>query len=455
MCADIYIFVFLRSMKSMNKEILRIAIPNIVSSITVPLMGIFSTAIAGHWGDSAQTIGALAIGVSIFNFIYWNCSFVRMGTSGFTAQAFGAGDFHETTIMLARAVAVSLLLGVAILVLQYPLGELSLWAMNGNAMVADYFYARVWAVPAGIMLFGLNGWFTGMQNAIIPMCTSITVNVVHVLLSLWFVFGFDMGIVGIAYASVVAQWSGLLISLLLLIVCFRKTLRRIDIREAFDLRPLREFFRVNADIIIRTFCIVAVYTFFTGASARMGDADILAVNAMLMQIFTLFSYMNDGFAFAAEALTGRFVGARDEVSLHRCVRRCLGWTFLTSFVCIAIYVGWWRDIFMLFVSQNSADSASLLAVAGRYIGWVMVIPLAAAIPFMLDGVMVGATMTRIMRNSMLLSTAAYFAIFYCFSPFVGNDALWLAFTLYMVIRGVLQYYMSHRLDDVYCCAREN
>lgn len=449
----IIFFVFLSPMKSMNREIFRIAIPNIISSITVPLMGIFSTAIAGHWGDSAQTIGALAIGVSIFNFIYWNCSFVRMGTSGFTAQAFGAGDFRETTLMLARAAAVSVLLGLAILVFQYPLGELSLWAMNGNAMVADYFYARIWAVPAGIMLFGLNGWFTGMQNAVIPMCTSITVNVVHVLCSLWFAFGFDMGIVGIAYASVVAQWSGVLMAVVLLVLFFRKTLRPVSLRETFDLRPMREFFRVNADIIVRTFCIVAVYTFFTGASARMDDAAILAVNTMLMQIFTLFSYMNDGFAFAAEALTGRFVGARDEVSLRRCVRHCLAWSFVTSFICIAIYLGWWEDIFMLFLRNNSADSASLLAVAGSYIGWVMAIPLAAAIPFLLDGVMVGATLTRIMRNSMLLSTAAYFAIFYGLSPFVGNDALWCAFTLYMVIRGILQYYMSHRLGDVYRRAR--
>ena len=168
----------------MNREIFRIAVPNIISNITVPLMGIFSTAIAGHCGDSAATIGALAIGVSIFNFIYWNCSFIRMGTSGITAQAFGAKDFTTTTAMLVRAVGISAILGVLMLILQYPLGEFSLWMMNGNQMVSDYFYARIWAVPAGIMLFGLNGWFTGMQNAVIPMVTSITINVLHVLLVL-------------------------------------------------------------------------------------------------------------------------------------------------------------------------------------------------------------------------------------------------------------------------------
>ncbi len=433
----------------MNKEIFRIAVPNIISSITVPLMGIFSTAIAGHWGDPRQTIGALAVGVSIFNFIYWNCAFVRMGTSGFTAQAYGAGNFVETTAMLARAVVVSLFLGLAILLLQYPLGELSLWIMNGNSMVSDYFYARIWAVPAGIMLFGLNGWFTGMQNAVIPMTTSIAVNVVHVACSLWFVFGCDMGIVGIAYAAVVAQWCGMLLSVVLLIIFFRHTLRHIDIRAAFDLKPMKEFFRVNADIIIRTFCICMVYTFFTAASARMEDDTVLAVNTMLMQLFTLFSYMNDGFAYAAEALTGRFVGARDVVSLRRCLRRCIVWAMATALFCVAIYVGWWRDILALFTRDGANDAAQMIDVASRYVGWVIAIPLAAAMPFLMDGVMVGATLTRILRNSMLLSTAAYFAIYYALHPLIGNDALWLAFTLYMALRGVAQYFMSDRLRAVY------
>ena len=433
----------------MNKEIFRIAVPNIISSITVPLMGIFSTAIAGHWGDPRQTIGALAVGVSIFNFIYWNCAFVRMGTSGFTAQAYGAGNFVETTAMLARAVVVSLFLGLAILLLQYPLGELSLWIMNGNSMVSDYFYARIWAVPAGIMLFGLNGWFTGMQNAVIPMTTSIAVNVVHVACSMWFVFGCDMGIVGIAYAAVVAQWCGMLLSVVLLIIFFRHTLRHIDIRAAFDLKPMKEFFRVNADIIIRTFCICMVYTFFTAASARMEDDTVLAVNTMLMQLFTLFSYMNDGFAYAAEALTGRFVGARDVVSLRRCLRRCVVWAMATALFCVAIYVGWWRDILALFTRDGANDAAQMIDVASRYVGWVIAIPLAAAMPFLMDGVMVGATLTRILRNSMLLSTAAYFAIYYALHPLIGNDALWLAFTLYMALRGVAQYFMSDRRRAVY------
>ena len=342
---------------NMNREILRIALPNIVSNITVPLMGIVSTAIAGHWGaDSAATIGALAIGVSIFNFIYWNCSFVRMGTSGLTAQAFGAGDFRECTNMLARALSVSAVMGVLMILLQYPVGELALWAMNGSEMTRDYFYARIWAVPAGIVLFGFNGWFTGMQNAIFPMLTAVTVNIVHILCSLWFAFGMDMGIVGIAYASVIAQWTGVALSALLLAAKYRPILTGIDWSEVLDLKPLKTFFIINRDIILRTFCIVAVYTFFTGASARMDDPALLAVNTLLLQLFTLFSYMNDGFAYAAEALTGRFIGARDSVSLRDCLRRCIAWGTLVSVVFVGIYLVWWRDLVGVFVDHSAPNA---------------------------------------------------------------------------------------------------
>lgn len=431
----------------MNKEIFRLAIPNMISNITVPLMGIFSTAIAGHLGDGAHTIGALAVGVSIFNFIYWNCSFVRMSTSGFTAQAFGAGRFAETTAVLVRAVVVSLFLGVLLVSLQRPLGEFALWVMNGDDMVADYFYARIWAVPAGIMLFGLNGWFTGMQNAVIPMITAIVVNLFHVVFSLWFVFGEEMGIAGIAYAAVVAQWSGMAVAVVMLIVKFRKMLRPVKLAEVLALAPMREFFRANADIMIRTFCIVAVYTFFTAASARLGDTVLLAVNSMLMQLFTLFSYMNDGFAYAAEALTGRFIGANNRQSLRKAVRYSLVWTFAIALFCIVIYVGWWREILDLFIDDEGVQRQHFFEVAERYVGWVIAIPLLSAFSFLIDGVLVGATLTRTMRDTMVLATIAYFAVYFATRSYLGNDAIWLAFASYMVMRGVLQYLMSSHVRD--------
>lgn len=433
----------------MNREILRIALPNIISNITVPIMGIAGTMIAGHLGDSVATIGALAIGVSIFNFIYWNCSFIRMGTSGITAQAFGAGDNRTTTLMLARAITVSLVVGLIAIILQRPLGLGALAIMNGNELVSDYFFARIWAVPAGVLLFGLNGWLTGMQNAIIPMIVAVMVNTIHVACSIWFAFPLGMGIVGIAYASVVAQWTGVIITAAITWWHFRKSFVAIKWREVIDMQAMKEFFLINRDIIVRTLCIVATYTFFTAASARMGDDNILAVNTILLQLFTLFSYMNDGFAYAAEALTGRFIGARDVGSLRKAVRGCVIWCLVVAIIYIGVYIGWWRDLLMLFISSDAQDAEVLLDYAGRYIGWIIAIPLAAAMPFVMDGIMVGATQSRIMRDSMILSTIAYFALFYAFKPIIGNNALWLAFSSYMFLRGALQYFMSHRLHKIY------
>mgnify|MGYP001025209026 FL=1 len=434
---------------SMNREILRLALPNIVSNITVPLMGIVSTAIAGHWGaDTAATIGALAIGVSIFNFIYWNCSFVRMGTSGLTAQAFGAGNYRECTNMLVRALAVAVVMGVVMVALQYPVGEAALWALNGSEMTREYFYTRIWAVPAGILLFGFNGWFTGMQNAVIPMCTAVTVNIVHMLCSLWFAFGLDLGIVGIAYASIIAQWTGVVLAAVLLLVRYRRLLTAVDWSEVLDMTPLKTFFRINRDIILRTFCIVAVYTFFTGASARMDDPALLAVNTLLLELFTLFSYMNDGFAYAAEALTGRFIGARDGASLRACLHRCLAWGTAIALLFVGVYLVWWRELVGLFMDPAAPNAAALTELAGHYVVWVILIPVASAMPFIMDGIMVGATQTRVMRNSMFGATAAYFAIFWLGRPLIGNNALWLAFTLYMFLRGVLQYIMTDRLGTI-------
>ena len=433
----------------MNREILRIAVPNIISNITVPIMGIVGTMIAGHLGEAVTSIGSLAIGVTIFNFIYWNCAFIRMGTSGITAQAYGAGDNRTTTLMLARSVMVAAVMGALMLILQRPLGLVALKVMNGGEQVAEYFFARIWAVPAGVLLFALNGWLTGMQNAIIPMVVAIVVNIIHIVCSLWFAFPLGLGITGIAYASVVAQWTGVAITALICWLHYRRRMSKITLAEVLDITALKEFFSLNGDIIVRTLCIVSTYTFFTAASARMGDDIILAVNTILLELFTLFSYMTDGFAYAAEALTGRFIGAKDGLSLRQCVRRCMVWSIVVGIGYSALYTGFWRELLGLFIDNGAANSPQILEYAGRYIGWIIAIPLAASLPFMMDGVMVGATQSRIMRNSMLLATAAYFTLFFSLRPIIGNNALWLAFTSYMALRGVLQYFMSNRLQRIY------
>ena len=446
----------------MNRDILRIAIPNIISNITVPLMGIASTFIAGRvaGSDGATTIGALSIGVAIFNFIYWNCSFIRMGTSGLTAQAYGAEQHKEYTLMLWRAIVVALGVGLIAFALQWPLGEFSLWFMStgdstSDALIADYFYTRIWAVPAGIMLFAFNGWLTGMQNAIVPMIVAILVNLLHIGFSYLFSIVGSMSIDGIALASVVAQWTGVVTMVVIITIMYSKRLVKVSWSEIIDLAAMKQFFNINSDIIIRTFCLVAVYTFFTKASADMGDKNILAVNTILLQLFTLFSYMNDGFAFAAEALTGRFIGARDVASLKRCIKLCIVWSVIIAIVYVGAYVGWWRDIFTLLVDSESANITELLAVAEQYIGWITVIPIACALPFVMDGIMVGATRSRIMRNSMVWSSICYFVLLYGTGWLIGNNAIWLAFTSFMFIRGVLQYYMSDKLKDIYREAEQN
>ena len=440
----------------MNREILRLAIPNIISNITVPLMGIASTFIAGRiaGSDGAVTIGALSIGVAIFNFIYWNCSFIRMGTSGLTAQAYGAGNHKEYTLMLWRALCVALVVGVAAFALQWPIGEFSLWFMStgdatSDAMISDYFYTRIWAVPAGIMLFAFNGWLTGMQNAVVPMSVAILVNILHIGFSYLFSIVGDWGLQGIALASVVAQWSGVAVMVVIIIAKYSRHLVRVTFKEVIDIPAMKKFFTINSDIIIRTFCLVAVYTFFTKASADMGDKNILAVNTILMQLFTLFSYMNDGFAFAAEALTGRYIGAHDAPSLRRCIKLCIVWSMVIALLYVGVYVGWWQDIFSILIEAESTNLAELLSVAKQYIVWVIIIPIACAMPFVMDGIMVGATRSRIMRDSMIWSAICYFILLYGTRAFIGNNAIWLAFTSFMFIRGVLQYFMSDRLKDIY------
>ncbi len=433
----------------MNREILRIALPNIISNVTVPLMGIVSTAIAGHIGsDSALMIGELAIGASIFNFIYWNCSFVRMGTSGLTAQAFGRGDFSETTRMLLRALSVALLLGVVVILFRLPIAAGAVRLMNGDVIAMEYVAARIWAVPACVVLFGFHGWFTGMQNAIIPMVTAIFVNLLHIVASYYLAFDCDMGILGIAYASVVAQWSGVVLATTLLFVRYGKSLVLRGLKGVYAWAPLREFFGVNSDIIIRSFCNVCVYSFFTASSARMGDKNILAVNTLLLELFTLFSYMTDGFAYAAEALTGRFVGARDRDSLKRCIYLCIRWSLIIALVFVALYIFGWRWILSLFMSEGESGAA-VIELAGHYIGWIIAVPIACALPFLFDGIMVGATLTHVMRNSMIAATIGFFALYFSLYPLLGNNALWFAFVLFIVMRGGFQYLLTRGLKDIF------
>lgn len=429
----------------MNRRILALALPNIISNITVPLLGLVDIAIVGHLGDDSL-IGGIAIGTAVFNFIYWNFAFLRMGASGCTAQAYGARNFTEIASVFVRALILALAAALLLVVFQRPIGHAVFLLMDGTprtmSYAADYFYARIWAAPATISMFAFHGWYIGMQNSRFPMYISIGVNVVNLIFCLWFALGLGWGIVGVAWGTVVAQYSGLVLSIVLWGVYYRRFLRYIRIRECLKLDALLAFFKINRDIFLRTACIVVVYTFFTSASSGMGDT-MLAVNTLLMQLFTLFSYLMDGFAYAGESLAGRYTGAHNVQALNRCVRLLLVWGGVVAVLYTGIYAFGWRTVLSLFT-----ESPAILSEAGGYVGWLIAIPLVAFIPFTIDGILIGATRTAVMRDSVFLSTALFFAVYYGFRSVIGNNALWAAFLLFLIARGILQYFMTHRLKII-------
>lgn len=422
----------------MNRQILRLSVPNIISNITVPLLGMIDMAIVGHLGNEVY-IGAMALGTAIFNFIYWNCAFLRMGTSGLTAQAYGARNMREMMANLVRSMTVALAISAALVVLQLPVGHAMLWVMGGSEQVSElaatYFFARVWAAPAALALFALQGWYIGMQNSRFPMYISLLSNVLNIAFSLFFVFGLDMGFVGVAWGTAVAQYGSLAMGIVLWLRYYRRMTKYFDFRYSMKMGAMLRFFSINRDIFIRTACIVCVFTFFTSSSASIGDM-ALAVNMLLMQLFTLYSYLLDGFAYSTEAMIGKFEGAGNTKAIKVCLRLMFRWGFGIAATFVLCYVFFWREILGLFT-----DSVEVLNAATQYVGWIMVIPMITFIPFIIDGALIGATKNVIMRKTVMFSAALFFVCFYCLSPFMGNNALWAAFTIFMAARGLSQYYL--------------
>lgn len=419
----------------MNKEILRLAIPNIISNITVPLLGMIDIAIAGRMGGGDSTIGGLAIGTAIFSFIYWNFAFLRMGTSGLTAQAYGAGNKSEVANILGRSLTAAGVIALVLLLLNRPIGALAFKIMHGSpeamAFAGEYFFARIWAAPAAIGLFALHGWFIGMQDSTTPMVVTIINNIINIICSVWFTFGLDMGVVGIAWGTVVAQYASLIISLVVLAIKYGSYIKEIDLKECMRMEPLIKFLRINSDAFLRTLCVCVVYTCFTAFSARFGDT-ILATNELLLQLFMLFSYMLDGFCYAAEALTGRYIGERNKGQLTRCIRYLLLWSAAAAGLFIVVYLLWWESLLGLF-----SKSPTIHACAREYVGWIVSVPLLSFVPFLIDGILIGATKTRIMRNTTFWSLVCFFAIFFGLEGAWGNNALWLAYVGFIVVRCVL------------------
>ncbi len=420
----------------MNKRILNLAIPNIITNITVPLLGMVDLAIVGHIGDKTH-IGAIAIGTMIFNFIYWNFGFLRMGTSGFTAQAYGAKDFSEAMKILIRGIAIALGIALLLIALQTPIGRFSLFIVDGSErmeqLAYQYFLIRIWAAPATLGLYAIKGWFIGMQNARIPMLIAIFINVFNIGFSLFFVLGLNMGIGGVALGTVFAQYGGLILSVILWMVYYRRFLRYVNVKGSLKLSEMKRFFHVNADIFIRSLCLVGVFTYIPIAGAKMGDT-VLAVNTLLMQFFTLFSYIMDGFAYAGEALTGRYIGAKNKESLRSSIRLIFRWGLGLSVLFVILYTFWGENLFRVFT-----DDVSTIEYAHLYYWWVLMVPLSGYAAFLWDGIFIGATASKTMRNAMLLSTIIFFGVYLAFVSYLGNNALWLALIVFLLARGIIQW----------------
>lgn len=424
----------------MNKKILQLAIPSIVSNITVPLLGLIDVAIVGHLGSAAY-IGAIAVGGMLFNIIYWLFGFLRMGTSGMTSQAFGQRDLKEVTRVLLRAVGVGLFIALCLLLLQYPIRKIAFLLIDATPEVRElatvYFNICVWGAPAVLGLYSFAGWFIGMQNSRFPMFIAITQNVVNIVASLSFVYLLDMKIEGVALGTLIAQYAGLFMASLLWLRYYGRLKIAFRWREIIGKTAMKRFFQVNSDIFFRTLCLVAVTTFFTSTGARQGDV-VLAVNTLLMQLFTLFSYIMDGFAYAGEAMTGRYVGARNNTGLQRMIRLLFRWGWGLSLSFTILYMIGGQDFLGLLTNDTIVINA-----AGSYYYWVLAIPLAGFAAFLWDGILIGATATRLMLYSMLVASGMFFLIYYIFYALMGNHALWMAFLIYLSLRGIMQWILWH------------
>lgn len=426
----------------MNKNILRLAIPNIISNVTVPLLNMVDMSIVGHLSLEVY-IGAIATVSIIFNFMYWSFSFLRMGTSGFTAQAYGADNNQETATVLLRSLLIAFVAGLLIVMFQNIIFDLAFKVIKASSDVrlyaGHYFHIYVWAAPAVLGMYAFSGWFVGMQDARTPMYIAIAVNIINISLSLIFVYVLNMNIEGVALASTIAQIMGFLIAFTIWYFKYKVVRLNLDFGRLNNINAFIPFFRVNSDIFLRTMLLIAVTTFFTSSSAKMGNTT-LAANALLMQMFTLFSYIMDGFAYSAEALTGRFIGAKRYDVLSKLIKYLFLWGIILAILFTCIY-GFFTDEIL----QLLTNKVDVITACKEYQVWVLLIPLVGFSAFLWDGVFIGATASKQMRNSMFVAAACFFLIYYSLYNNWQNNALWFAFIFYLGMRGVMQAFLYRKI----------
>lgn len=418
-----------------DHQILRLAVPSIVSNVTVPLLSLVDLTIAGHFG-AASYIGAIAVGSMMLNMIYWIFGFLRMGTSGLTSQAYGRQRTDEMGQSFFRAVTVAAGFALCLIVLQQPILFLSHYLIDATPevwrMAGLYFHILIWGAPAMLGLYCINGWLVGMQNSRYTMVVALVQNLLNIGLSLFFVCVLGWKIEGCAAGTLLAQYVGLGLGLYFCRHHFRPCLQLKFWRSSFARPDMRRFFGVNRDIFLRTLCLVAVTTCFTAGGAAGGEV-VLAVNALLMQLFMLFSYVMDGFAYTGEALGGRYFGAADEGAFRAVVRRLFGWGVVLAVLFTLIYsVG--GSAFLRLLTNDM----TVVGAAATYFPWAVAIPLVSFSAFLLDGIYVGTTSTRPMLVAMVGAMIGFFVVELGLRPWFHNHALWAGFLLYLGLRGGIE-----------------
>ena len=436
-------------MKQMHREISAIALPAIITNITVPLLGLIDLTIAGHLGNETF-IGAMSVSSMIFNLIYWNFGFLRMGTSGLTAQAFGGGDSEQMRKVLHQAGALALVIAACILLAQWPLQWIALQVIHPTEAVADlartYFYIVIWGVPAILLMMAAKGWFLGMQNSRTPMAISIAVNVINVITSLIAVYVLKLGFIGIATGTLVAEYAGLMLTIYLLARHRTTPLQGISLRVILSGGSFGRFWRTNTSIFLRSVCMMLVTLTFVSVGARSGNT-VLAVNALIMQLFVLFSYFMDGIAFAGEALVGKYYGARNLASMRHCIKHLFVWGAVVTALFTAFYGLLPRQIFSLLTDQTDVVVAAM-----DYRWWCVAIPITAVAAFVYDGVCIGLTDAKGMFFSVFFAAVTFFVIEFfpeitgtTLFPFLqGNNRLWLAFITYLLLRSLILHFRLSR-----------
>lgn len=424
----------------MNKQILRLAIPSILANITIPLVGLVDTAIVGHISD-AHAIGGIAIGTMLFDLLYWNFGFLRVGTSGMTAQAFGRGDKQQCARLLTQSVSIALIGAAAIWLLQWLFVTATLAIVPCSEQVAlfarQYFFIRVWAAPATLSLMALKGWFIGMQDTVSPMITDMVVNVVNMLVSYVLAVHTPMGALGVALGTVVAQFTGLSLAIILLLCKYRDVFRGLSIWQlARDMQGMRSLITLNANLFVRSLCFMVVYVGFTSLSSMYGDTD-LAVCSILMKLFMLVSYFVDGFAYAGEALVGKYIGEAKSLAsspyrlspLASIVRLLFLWSLGVGAVFTVLFALSYMPMYRMMTSDSE-----VLARLTDFVGWLIAMPIVSTLAFMWDGVFTGATAGKHIRNAMIWAAIGFVVGYVATYHFLGTHALFVGYFLHLAAR---------------------